>query len=225
MPDGGFVVAATTELGGKKVMRLLRYTQGGALKGQALWDETLPASVGELVARGLVARKAGGLVALGQAPAGPVAALVSTTALGKILWTASLPAAPGTEVRGIALRGDGSHVAVGQAGLPQPTGKTWVVGPWGNAKCPDTKCATLPDKPCNDGNHCTSDLCQVTTGTCAQISLAPGTPCGWGGTCGGGGFVGTCLDQCGDQITTGNETCDDGNHVNGDGCAANCLKE
>jgi fibro-slime domain-containing protein len=42
-----------------------------------------------------------------------------------------------------------------------------------------------------------------------------------------GGCTAECLlgPRCGDSVVNGNETCDDGNRRNGDGCNINCLRE
>jgi len=61
--------------------------------------------------------------------------------------------------------------------------------------------------------------------TCISIGQANGTlactaSCGWNiEGCTGGGPI------CGNNIIEGNEVCDDGNQVNGDGCSSDCLSD
>jgi len=48
---------------------------------------------------------------------------------------------------------------------------------------------------------------------------------GW--NCTGGSLTSAtiCLPICGDGLKVGNEVCDDGNTISGDGCAGNCMSE
>ena len=74
---------------------------------------------------------------------------------------------------------------------------------------------------CDDGNTVNGDGC---SSTCA---LEPGYVCSLGligGNCASGG-AGSVKTVCGDGIVAGNEECDDGNLVNGDGCTITCLIE
>lgn len=82
----------------------------------------------------------------------------------------------------------------------------------GDPKCDDTD-------PCNGKETC-SDKHTCDPGTLA----ADGTACGTGKVC----KTGVCVDEtCGDAFVSGNEECDDGNLVDGDGCNAcqfSCVK-
>ena len=79
--------------------------------------------------------------------------------------------------------------------------------PWANFSCgtpPNGPCAT--DGSCDDGVACTTDVCDVKTGQCAH-ALIP-----------------NCANAvCGNNVLEGNEQCDDGNVINGDGCDNNCT--
>ena len=56
---------------------------------------------------------------------------------------------------------------------------------------------------CNDNNPCTSDSCDGKSGACAHTVIP------------------NC-SFCGNNVLEGNEQCDDGNVINGDGCSAVC---
>src|SRR5262249_11896292 len=75
-----------------------------------------------------------------------------------------------------------------------------------------------PPEQCDDGKHCDDG-----------VFPAPGTPCVTAATCAGIGD-GLCVPRsgdgcdanckitaCGNNVVAGNEECDDGNNVNGDG--------
>jgi fibro-slime domain-containing protein len=80
-----------------------------------------------------------------------------------------------------------------------------------------------PGEACDDGNTVSGDGC---TGDC--IAVEPGWTCPKGA--GDGGVAGgPCsklpATKCGDGVLGGNETCDDGNTLSGDGCSSTCAVE
>lgn len=82
-----------------------------------------------------------------------------------------------------------------------------------------------PARDCHSENECVNDsTCNVVTHQCSPPSVKPsGTACGENGknNC----VHGNCVTPlCGDGIVaSGNESCDDGDSVNGDGCDADCT--
>ncbi len=78
---------------------------------------------------------------------------------------------------------------------------------------------------CGDAtaNECTAaDTCDA-SGVCVANDVASGTPC-TGGQC----LDGSCsaiAASCGDGTVDSGEICDDGNNINGDGCAADCMSD
>ncbi len=76
-----------------------------------------------------------------------------------------------------------------------------------------------PGEACDDGNTvggdgCSADCSMVEPGyTCPDVS-------GNGGPC-----VKSPANVCGDGVVAGNEQCDDGNTVSGDGCSSTCALE
>jgi len=82
-------------------------------------------------------------------------------------------------------------------------------------------CKTGPD--CDDLNPCTTDTCDAAKHLCTNDVATPGTACklpdGSSGSCNGE----ICASaNCGNKVKDGNEECDDGNKVGGDGCENNC---
>jgi len=75
-----------------------------------------------------------------------------------------------------------------------------------------------PGEQCDDGNTASGDGCSST------CQIEPGYTCpdvnGNGGPC-----VKNPANVCGDGAVGGNEQCDDGNTVSGDGCSATCTLE
>jgi cysteine-rich repeat protein len=69
-----------------------------------------------------------------------------------------------------------------------------------------------------------AELCDAANSTCPPNAFVPnGQPCSIDGAsiCDG---LGVCIPNgCGDHRTAGGEQCDDGNHVDGDGCDRNCT--
>jgi fibro-slime domain-containing protein len=63
----------------------------------------------------------------------------------------------------------------------------------------------------------------IAVGSGGAAGLAGGPGLGGGGATGLGGTSLTSI--CGDQVISGNETCDDGNTMPFDGCSADCRKE
>ncbi len=79
------------------------------------------------------------------------------------------------------------------------------------------------DEACDDGNQAAGDGCEA----CRIVPIPEGNACAPGGTyvCAQGTVCSpasrTCVQPfCGDGVRTGNEACDDGNQVAGDGCEA-----
>jgi len=91
---------------------------------------------------------------------------------------------------------------------------------------PATGCAyTFNTAPCDDGLFCTvndtcsNDICTGTARDCSDADSCTTDTCDEGaGTCDHGPQL-----ICGDGFKCGNEQCDDGNTVDGDGCQANCT--
>lgn len=71
---------------------------------------------------------------------------------------------------------------------------------------------------CDDGNLISGDGCN---NICNIENITP-PPSGGGGG-GGGGYGGISI--CGNGLRQGNEQCDDGNQINGDGCSSICKIE
>jgi cysteine-rich repeat protein len=101
--------------------------------------------------------------------------------------------------------------------------------------------------PMDDGNPCTSDLCDA-NGNPVHTPVMVGTPCmspnGTGKVCDAAGQCVQCVKDsdcasmvcntgthtcgtgnCGNGKKTGNEGCDDGNNASGDGCSSTCTVE
>lgn len=216
-PDGGLVVAATGKQSNKLAMRIVRLDA----KGAEVWSNLLGTGAGYLVARGVAVRKGGGFALVGQGNSAAKAEVIGVSTVGMIEWTTALGAVAGTEVFAVAVKHDGVIVAVGKQGTNPIAGKRWHVGTWGDKFCGDTQCANLSALGCDDLESCTMDLCSSFNGTCVHPTMEDGAVCGWAGKC----AKGRCIDACSDKVTGAGETCDDGNHDNGDGCAANCQKE
>jgi cysteine-rich repeat protein len=80
-------------------------------------------------------------------------------------------------------------------------------------------CAESSD--CDDGAACNGvEACDTATHACtAGVPATDGTECARG-TC----RAGTCAPPgCGDAVESGEEDCDDGNTISGDGCEADCT--
>ena len=85
------------------------------------------------------------------------------------------------------------------------------------ASCPTT---------CNDGDACTSDTLTGSAAACnAACAATPVTACLPDGCCPAGcnTFNDPDCTGCGNGVAEGNEQCDDGNLVNGDGCSSGCT--
>lgn len=96
--------------------------------------------------------------------------------------------------------------------------------------CSGGSCQSGALKDCSDSNPCTDNSCSAPSGTCVSTPNTDpcddGDACSTGDQCADNACNGT-LGECGDgtrQPSCGEE-CDDGNIVNGDGCAANCTLE
>ncbi len=76
---------------------------------------------------------------------------------------------------------------------------------------------------CDDGVACNgAEVCSEAHQCAAGTSLPDGTECdrpGGAGVCRTGECV---VEGCGDGLVTGDERCDDGNDVDGDGCETDC---
>jgi cysteine-rich repeat protein len=75
-----------------------------------------------------------------------------------------------------------------------------------------TNGSCLPD--CSSVADCI--ICQIANSSVQCLT------CTWGFSVNG---VNQCVTFCGDGVTAGNETCDDGNTTNGDGCSSLCQLE
>jgi hypothetical protein len=81
-----------------------------------------------------------------------------------------------------------------------------------NDSCKGGKCKSGPSAPCGDGNPCTTDSCDPSSGKCKHADLADGTGCADGNGC-------TLKDRC----TTGHcageaKSCDDKKPCTVDSC-------
>ena len=88
------------------------------------------------------------------------------------------------------------------AGLP---------GVYGGGACEDAMLCAGVD--CDDGNECTTDSCDPTTGLCANTVVIDGTACDFGGlpgVCGAG--------SCEDAMLCAGVDCDDGNECTTQTC-------
>lgn len=72
---------------------------------------------------------------------------------------------------------------------------------------------------CDDGNKVSHDGCSSTCQTeiCSVGCNCDGWIAPWTGT--------ACTTRCGDSLTRGTETCDDGNVISHDGCSSTCRSE
>jgi hypothetical protein len=219
LDNGHFVVGRTDIVGGKKQMQLMRLD----LAGKAVWSEALAIGAGGSQLVAMVQRHAGGFAALGYQPSAnpPTLSLVGTASAGTILWSTTVPEFAGATATGMVRMPNGRFAIFGYSGVQPHIARRWLVGPWGDAKCADTPCAPLSASACDDQNPCTDALCQAQNGKCIHVGILDDSACGWAGAC----KSGQCADLCGNQQTDAGETCDDGNHINGDGCAASCQKE
>ncbi len=81
-----------------------------------------------------------------------------------------------------------------------------------NDKCSSGKCKPGPAPGCSDGNTCTTDNCDPSTGKCVHNKTADGTSCDDGNAC-------TLGDRCLDQKCSGSsKDCNDGNECTIDSC-------
>ena len=91
-------------------------------------------------------------------------------------------------------------------------------------------CDTNCPKECNDNNTCTTDSLTGTSENCNVVCISdPITACANGdgcclATC-NANTDNDCAAVCGNNIQEENETCDDGNTADGDGCSAGCQLE
>ena len=82
-----------------------------------------------------------------------------------------------------------------------------------NGVCEDAK--LCEGKDCNDGNPCTADSCQASTGECASTAVADGSSCDFGG------LPGLCTGGvCEDAKLCEGKDCNDGNPCTTDSCEA-----
>jgi hypothetical protein len=90
--------------------------------------------------------------------------------------------------------------------------------------CSEGDCAGVDTSAvdCDDSNECSTDTCEPQAG-CKHTTLEDGTDCGIEGLswCQQGQCV--LKAYCGDGIKNGEEQCDDGNEVAGDGCENDCT--
>lgn len=91
--------------------------------------------------------------------------------------------------------------------------------------CTQCKLDCTQNSDCDDGQICNgSESCDVSNNVCLPAApAAQGTVCqqpgGAQGVCNGG----VCVQAgCGNGVADGNEQCDDGNKINGDGCENDC---
>ncbi len=81
--------------------------------------------------------------------------------------------------------------------------------------CNSGVCGNGTARDCSDGNPCTQDVCNDTSGTCDHLNLSDGTTCDDGQFC-------TLSDACQQGICTGTiNPCDDGNGCTLDSCDEN----
>ena len=106
----------------------------------------------------------------------------------------------------------------------------WLVALAGLAGCADSGTTTI----CSDGLVCgNGDVCDEAHHGCAaptQLGACEGkpqlAPCSYAGVPDGACDDGVCLPvECGDGIVGPGEACDDGNHMAGDGCSADCRSK
>lgn len=93
--------------------------------------------------------------------------------------------------------------------------------------CDDSSCHTVcgdgvltTDEKCDDGNTKGGDGCEA---DCQSIT--EGYECVFKESPEGHWNISICRSLCGNGIMTGNEKCDDGNTVDGDGCSSHCVNE
>lgn len=83
--------------------------------------------------------------------------------------------------------------------------------PWANFSCAAVVAGCVNDSQCDDGNSCTTDLCDSVAHTCSHPSVANGTACA-GGTCNNGvcqpsGTCSSAADCPGVDTTCSFRTC------------------
>jgi hypothetical protein len=165
------------------------------------------------------------------APSPPV---VYTSADGAASWTTTAAIAGGPAC--LAVNPVTSAVYVGGASVLEgpPGGASWTVlgsgfplagasaldvdpggttlyagGPSGAALLQLVPCTS--DADCDDANACTTDLCDVPSGTCSNVPLADGSACSDGDAC--------TTDVCtGGACRSERVTCDDGDPCTNDVC-------
>ncbi len=85
--------------------------------------------------------------------------------------------------------------------------------------CKGGTCSAGPAKNCDDGNGCTADACDPSTGNCGHSATAApcddGNACSEGDVCAGGGCSSGAPKYCDDQNPCTNDTCDPSNAVCG----------
>lgn len=82
------------------------------------------------------------------------------------------------------------------------------------------------DERCDDENPCTGvETCDLSTHACEPgAAPAEGDACPRGEDPDGVCRAGVCVDAgCGNNVVDGDDQCDDGNAVNGDGCETDCT--
>ncbi|MCW5889093.1 MAG: hypothetical protein KIT14_00935 [bacterium] len=72
--------------------------------------------------------------------------------------------------------------------------------------CHEGVCVPVAPQSCNDGNPCTKDTCNPTTGCESTAQTCPAA-------------------QCGNGVLNAGEECDDGNNYDGDCCSSRCTYE
>ncbi len=98
--------------------------------------------------------------------------------------------------------------ATAAGGLPCTDGDLCTVGD----ACVASVCVPGQAKTCSDNNACTTDVCDTSTGKCANSAVAPGGPCDDGSAC-------TLKDACVNGSCSGTGVdCDDKNPCTVDGC-------
>lgn len=81
---------------------------------------------------------------------------------------------------------------------------------------------------CPEGSVCSPahDRCVSPAALSACSGASDGDPCTMAGAPGGQCRAGVCTPVvCGDGIVAGDEVCDDGNTISGDGCSADCRSD
>ena len=157
---------------------------------------------------------------------GPALALLACAACGRIGYDAG-GSGGNRDAGSAALDSSSQHADAGRAPL---CGDGTVSG---DEQCDDGNgtphdgCESDCTVSCSDGSDCDDgaacngvEACDSATHACtAGVPAADGTECA-GGTCRGG----TCAPAgCGDTVASGDEDCDDGNTIAGDGCESDCT--